>query len=97
MPCSGRSCADGAKRRGQQTDKSEDILPNFGKPGLSADHLSRAEVARTSDWGGDAVRLWGLKEPHLSRAGLAMSRRCQATPRRLALAAARQSPGKRVL
>src|SRR5882724_7676426 len=47
MPCSGRSwLADGAKRQGQQTGNSEDILPNFGKPGPSADHLNQAEVAR---------------------------------------------------
>src|SRR6476646_8800698 len=75
MPCSGRSwLADGAKRLGQQAGKSEDILPNFGKPGPSADHLSQAEVARTRKPGRDC-----LKGPRLSSAGRAVSRRCLPT------------------
>jgi hypothetical protein len=39
--------ADGATRLGQQAVKSEDILPDFGKPGPGAEHRSQAEVART--------------------------------------------------
>ena len=60
----------------------------------------RLNVHARANWGEDRVQTrsaFGPKRPHLSRTGLAVSRRCLPTPRRLVSAAAQKSPGKRVL